>query len=142
MFPRMVLRVYVLTVVYMFSFVGRSLGSEKYGDCIKYAVWETKSELSNGDRFCLTEDDYVYCKEFDCPATECEQPIVPETGGCSYCKGTCSYGGAIYPVDPRFLIACLDGSNRCSCGAKNSIASSRRGTIPRWMCFKKGSYKS
>ncbi|XP_076107240.1 uncharacterized protein LOC143075636 [Mytilus galloprovincialis] len=96
MFPRMVLRVYVLTVVYMFSFVGRSLGSEKYGDCIKYAVWETKSELPNGDRFCLTEDDFVYCKEFDCPATECEQPIVPETGGCSYCKGTCSYGEDVY----------------------------------------------
>ncbi|XP_063396232.1 uncharacterized protein LOC134680883 isoform X2 [Mytilus trossulus] len=125
--------VLVLVAVYMFSFIGESFGRQIYGNCEKYAVMETKPILRNGDRFCITEGRYVYCKEFACTITKCFKPVVPYHG-CPYCEGTCSYGGAIYQVKDRF--ACLDGVNHCFCGGKNSIGSTKIGTNSRSMCFK------
>ena len=63
------------------------LGSEKYGDCLKYRVGELKPVLLNGDRFCLTEKGYEYCKEFTCPPAACEQPLVTPYNKCLYCTG-------------------------------------------------------
>lgn len=63
------------------------LGSEIYGDCIKYTVGEIKPVLTDGDRFCLQEQGYVYCKEFKCPPTVCGSPLVPENLKCQYCEG-------------------------------------------------------
>ncbi|CAC5386856.1 unnamed protein product [Mytilus coruscus] len=125
--------VLVFAVIYIFSFIGVSFGRQTYGNCIKYGVGEIKPVLNNGDRFCITEGIYVYCKEFKCPITKCVRPVVPYRG-CSYCKGTCSYGGAIYQVSDRFT--CLDGVNSCSCGNNNSILSTKIATNPRSMCFK------
>nr|AKI87986.1 byssal protein-3 [Mytilus coruscus] len=133
MLQRRVSPVYVLAVIYMFGIMGRASGSETYGDCIKYAVGEIKPVLSNGDRFCLQEKEYMYCKEFTCPPTACEQPLVPENYECLYCEGTCSYGGTVYQVGSGFQ--CLDGVNRCNCGAKNRIASTKIAQNSRSMCL-------
>lgn len=62
------------------------LGKEKYGKCIKYAVGESKPAL-NGDRYCITSGKYVYCREVECPATQCVKPLVPSHGACPYCPG-------------------------------------------------------
>ncbi|XP_052072304.1 kielin/chordin-like protein [Mytilus californianus] len=127
--------VLVFAAMYMFSFIGGSFGRHPYGNCIKYAVGEIKPRLTNGDRFCITEGRYVYCKEFKCPITECMRPVVPNNGVCPYCKGTCSYGGAIYQINENF--PCLDGVNGCSCRANNIIISTKINTSPENMCLKR-----
>ncbi|XP_076106017.1 uncharacterized protein LOC143074446 [Mytilus galloprovincialis] len=134
MLQRKVSPVYGLSVIYMISIIGPASGSEIYGDCIKYTVGEIKPVLTDGDRFCLQEQGYVYCKEFKCPPTVCESPLVPENLKCQYCEGTCSYGGTVYQVGSDF--ECLDGSNQCHCGKENRIASTKAGQNYRWMCKK------
>ncbi|XP_063397565.1 uncharacterized protein LOC134681853 [Mytilus trossulus] len=131
----MLQRMYVLAVIFMFSIIGPASGSEKYGDCIKYRVGEIKPEQLNGDRFCLKENGYEYCKEFNCPPAACELPLVTPTNKCLYCEGTCSYGGTVYQLDSGFK--CLDGINSCNCGAKNMITSTFIAQNPKSMCIKK-----
>lgn len=66
-----------------------SLGSDKYGDCIRYAEGENKPDLPNGDRFCNARVgwDYEYCIEFKCAPTACAHPLVAPYKKCPYCKG-------------------------------------------------------
>ncbi|VDI40680.1 uncharacterized protein LOC143075638 [Mytilus galloprovincialis] len=134
MLQRRLSPVYVLAVIYMISIIGRASGSEKYGDCLKYRVGELKPVLLNGDRFCLTEKGYEYCKEFTCPPAACEQPLVTPYNKCLYCTGTCSYGGTVYQVGAGFQ--CLDGTNRCNCGAKNGVTTTLIAISPGSMCLK------
>ncbi|XP_063396231.1 uncharacterized protein LOC134680883 isoform X1 [Mytilus trossulus] len=126
--------VLVLVAVYMFSFIGESFGRQIYGNCEKYAVMETKPILRNGDRFCITEGRYVYCKEFACTITKCFKPVVPYHG-CPYCEGTCSYGGAVYQINDAVLD--LDGANGCTCHANNGLICTKIGSSPKQMCLKK-----
>ncbi|XP_063397564.1 kielin/chordin-like protein [Mytilus trossulus] len=137
MLQRTVSPVYVLAVIYMFSIIGPALGSEKYGDCVRYAEGETKPDLPNGDRFCNSRVgwDYEYCIEFKCPPTACEQPLVAPYKKCPYCKGTCSYGGIVYQVGASFL--CLDRYNRCHCRDGNSTPHTKVGVPAEWMCLNK-----
>lgn len=72
------------------------LVSEKYGDCIKYREGEIKPVITNGDRFCLPGEHHVFCKEFKCPKTACEQPLLSPYTKCPYCKGQFEF---------RFIIA-------------------------------------
>ncbi|VDI40683.1 Hypothetical predicted protein [Mytilus galloprovincialis] len=127
--------VLVFTAMFLFSLIGVSFGKEKYGKCIKYAIGESKPAL-NGDRYCLTSGKYVYCREVECPATQCVKPLVPSHGACLYCPGTCSYGGAIYQIKDRVLN--LDGANGCTCRAKNVLRCTKVGQMSaKNMCFKK-----
>ena len=48
--------------------------------------------------------------------------------------GTCSYGGTVYQVGAGFQ--CLDGTNRCNCGAKNGVTTTLIAISPGSMCLK------
>ncbi|XP_063397567.1 kielin/chordin-like protein [Mytilus trossulus] len=132
MVQKIVFPAYIVVAIYMFSFVGGSFGSEKYGRCIKYRVGESQPVITNGDRECMTRGKHVYCREFTCPTTNCASPT--QDGKCSYCTGTCSYGGVVYQVGDGF--ECLDGSNRCSCSNNNVIGSSAAASNEKLMCKK------
>ncbi|XP_071180099.1 kielin/chordin-like protein [Mytilus edulis] len=135
MLQRTVSSVYVLAAIYIFCIIGSTSGSKKYGDCLKYRVGEIKPVQINGDRFCLKEKGYEYCKEFTCPPAACEQPLVTPYNKCLYCTGTCSYGGTVYQVGSGWF-QCLDGTNRCNCGTENGISSTKIAQNPRSMCLK------
>ncbi|VDH95436.1 Hypothetical predicted protein [Mytilus galloprovincialis] len=127
-----------LTVILVFVLLEKSNGREQYGDyCEKFGLDEIQPPIFNGERFCLSDREYKYCKSYNCPTPDCSNPLRPATGGCRYCKDYCSYGGTMYPIGAGFTIKCLDGSNRCACSANNRILKTRIGTSPRRMCFKK-----
>lgn len=65
-----------------------SLGSDKYGDCIRYAEGKKKPDLPNGDRFCNARVgwDYKYCIDFKCALTACAHPLVAPYKKCPFGK--------------------------------------------------------
>ncbi|XP_063396143.1 uncharacterized protein LOC134680827 isoform X2 [Mytilus trossulus] len=127
-----------LTVILVIVLLEKSYGREQYGDyCERFGLDEIEPFIFNGERFCLSDREYKYCKSYNCPTPDCTYPLRPATGGCQYCKDYCSYGGIMYPIGGGFSINCLDGSNRCACSTNNRILKTRIGTSPRRMCFKK-----
>ncbi|XP_052073336.1 uncharacterized protein LOC127711348 [Mytilus californianus] len=126
-----------LTVIVVIVLIGISYGREQYGDyCEKFGLGEIQPPIFNGERFCLSDRDYKYCRSYNCPTPDCLHPLTPATGVCRYCEGKCSYGGTMYNIG-GFSIKCLDGSNLCACSRNNRILKTRTAAYPRDMCFKK-----
>ncbi|XP_071166085.1 uncharacterized protein [Mytilus edulis] len=85
--------------------------------CVVYEEGETIPSLPTGARYGRTchsifRDRNNYCVEWDCPKTDCSDPIVPKTG-CPFCNGTCVNGGRVFRDDEHFT--CDDGCNGCTC---------------------------
>ncbi|XP_052092703.1 kielin/chordin-like protein [Mytilus californianus] len=85
--------------------------------CVVYTAGETIPAIPKGARLgrtchSLMTDQNMYCIEWDCPAADCSDPIIPETG-CPYCKGTCVVNGSVYQEGVSFK--CPDGCNTCTC---------------------------
>ncbi|XP_076090114.1 kielin/chordin-like protein [Mytilus galloprovincialis] len=85
--------------------------------CVVYTPSETIPAIPKGARLGRTchsvmTDQNNYCIEWDCPPTDCSDPIIPETG-CPHCKGTCVNGGRVYQEGVSFK--CDDGCNTCTC---------------------------
>ncbi|CAG2202896.1 unnamed protein product [Mytilus edulis] len=63
--------------------------------CVVYTPSETIPAIPKGARLGRTchsvmTDQNNYCIEWECPPTDCSDPIIPETG-CPHCKGNYKY---------------------------------------------------
>lgn len=103
---------------------------KRYGDnCVVYGPGDVPD--SSKCRYCQREYSTpwaLYCKEYTCAETTCENPVKHENDCCASCPDTCNYGGKVYNVKDSFT--CLDGGNYCSCMGTGAISSTLMG-VPK-----------
>ncbi|XP_063420372.1 kielin/chordin-like protein [Mytilus trossulus] len=85
--------------------------------CVVYSAGEIIPAIPKGARYGRTchsvlFDPKRYCIEWDCPQTDCSNPIIPYSG-CPYCQGTCVSDGNVYQYGVSF--PCDGGCNTCTC---------------------------
>ncbi|XP_060063102.1 uncharacterized protein LOC132543601 [Ylistrum balloti] len=110
------------------------------GECVRVCHPHHPTWIKKMFRYCIVEDDCVYCKYYGCPELkECKRRRVvvpPEPTldrNCMICPGTCVYAGKIFNRRDRFKA--VDGVNECQCQNVGKVRCSKKpNPSPRKFC--------
>ncbi|XP_071157710.1 uncharacterized protein [Mytilus edulis] len=105
---------------------------EVVGRCIKFGKDEQMYTLIGGDRKCIKENGFTYCREWACHKKCSSFNNWP--GICEPCPGdTCADVGQIF--DKGDFFKCADNANNCQCSNNNRVKSTRKNASVKEMCL-------